>query len=126
MHRSLACVALLTLVAAPAVPAPAYTPAMFARYARALQRFNPRLSDDGARHLAAATILQADRQGLDARLLVAVIAVESSWNPSARSSAGARGLGQLMPATAAGLGVDADDPSANIAGAARHLRMLLD
>ncbi|MEO6836169.1 MAG: lytic transglycosylase domain-containing protein [Candidatus Tumulicola sp.] len=100
--------------------------AMPVLYARALQRFNPQLDDDTALDLAATTIAQADRQGLDARLLVAVIAVESRWNPTARSRAGARGLGQLMPQTAESLGVDADDPFQNISGAARQLRILLD
>lgn len=98
----------------------------FVLYARALQRFNPALDDETALDFAAATIERADREALDARLLVALIAVESGWNPAARSPAGARGLGQLMPQTAAGLGVDADDPFANIAGAAHHLRLLLD
>jgi soluble lytic murein transglycosylase-like protein len=97
-----------------------------ALYARALQHFNPRLDGETARQLAAATIEQADREGLDARLLVALIAVESRWNPAARSPAGARGLGQLMPQTAASLGVDAGDPIDNSAGAARHLHALLN
>ena len=97
-----------------------------APYARALQRFNPALDDETALILAVTTIEQADREGLDARLLVALIAVESRWNPTACSKAGARGLGQLMPRTAAGLGVDPDDPIQNISGAARQLRILLD
>lgn len=95
-------------------------------YARALQYFNPALHVDSAITLAAATIAQSDRERIDARLLVALIAVESRWNPDAVSSAGARGLGQLMPETATGLGVDARDPLQNIAGAAYHLRYLLD
>ena len=95
-------------------------------YARVLRYFNPRLEDAPARALAAVTIESADEQRIDARLLVAVIAVESRWNAQAVSAAGARGLGQLMPQTAAALGVDPDDAEQNIAGAARHLRALLD
>jgi soluble lytic murein transglycosylase-like protein len=95
-------------------------------YARALQYFNPNLQTRAAMTLAGATIAQSDRERIDARLLVAVIAVESRWNPDAESSAGARGLGQLMPQTANGLGVDAGDPQQNIAGAAYYLRCLLD
>lgn len=95
-------------------------------YARALQYFNPSLQGGTAVALATATIAQSDRERIDARLLVALIAVESRWNPDAVSSAGARGLGQLMPETANGLGVDARDPLQNIAGAAYHLRFLLD
>jgi soluble lytic murein transglycosylase-like protein len=96
-----------------------------ALYAHALQVFNPSLSGDRALLLARTTISEADAQGLDARLLVALIAVESSWNARAVSPAGARGLGQLMPATAAGLAVDPDDPLQNIHGVAVHLHGLL-
>ncbi len=95
-------------------------------YAHALQAFNPRLDDAGAASLARATIAAADENGLDARLLVALIAIESGWDPGAVSPAGARGLGQLMPATAGELGVDANDPLQNIAGVARKLRALLE
>ncbi len=55
------------------------------------------------------------------RLFVALIDQESRFNPRAGSPKGARGLGQLMPATAAALGVaDAFEPLANLRGAARH------
>ena len=95
-------------------------------YAQALEHFNPQLSAHQSLRLARCVIAQADAQGMDARLLVALIAVESSWHPHAVSAAGANGLGQLMPGTAADLGVDADDPQANIQGAARYLRALLN
>jgi soluble lytic murein transglycosylase-like protein len=96
-----------------------------ALYAHALQMFNPSLSPGESLRYARATIHEADAQGLDARLLVALIAVESSWRDDAVSSAGARGLGQLMPLTAGDLGVDPDDALANIHGVAVHLRHLL-
>ncbi len=98
---------------------------MVAMYAHALQLFNPSLTTDRAVLLARTTIREADAQGLDARLLVALIATESSWRDDAISNAGARGLGQFMPGTAAGLGVDPDDPLENIHGVAVHLRGLL-
>lgn len=100
--------------------------AVIVLYARALQYFNPHLHATAAIAFANATIAQSDRERIDARLLVALIAVESRWNPNAVSSAGARGLGQLMPETANGLGLDPGDPLQNIAGAAYHLRFLLD
>ncbi len=59
-------------------------------------------------------------------LLEAVVWQESRWRPGAVSPAGARGLAQLMPGTARQLGVDPDDPHANLEGGARYLRMQLD
>jgi soluble lytic murein transglycosylase-like protein len=59
-------------------------------------------------------------------LLVAVAEVESEMRADAVSSAGARGLLQLMPATAAELHVDPDRPAANLRGGARYLRSLFD
>lgn len=67
----------------------------------------------------------AAAQGLDPKLLHAVIAVESAYRPDARSSApggGAGGLTQLMPQTARELGVeDRFDPAENVHGGARYL-----
>lgn len=58
-------------------------------------------------------------------LIRAVIKVESDYDPRAVSYAGARGLMQLMPETARGLGVkDIDDPRENIMGGVRFLRVL--
>ena len=96
------------------------------RYAAVLRNFDPGLDDDRARRLAYRTLLEASAYRLDARLVVALVAVESSWDPTAVSSAGARGLGQLMPGTAADLRVDPDDPYGNLDGTIRHLRGLLD
>jgi soluble lytic murein transglycosylase-like protein len=95
-------------------------------YARALLAFNPQLGSEQSLRLARCVLLEADAQGLDARLLVALIAVESTWHPDAVSTAGADGLGQLMPGTAVELRVDAADPQANIHGTAVYLRALLD
>ena len=65
--------------------------------------------------------------GVDPALIEAIVANESGFNANATSSAGARGLMQLMPETAASLGVsDAYDPAQNVRGGARYLRSLLD
>ena len=69
----------------------------------------------------------AQRHGVPEQLISAVIRVESGYNARAVSRKGARGLMQLMPATAAILGVrDSFDPVENIDGGVRHLRGLLD
>lgn len=59
-------------------------------------------------------------------LFRANIAVESAFNPHARSSVGAIGLGQLMPSTADLLGVDPHDPEDNLHGSARYLLAQLE
>jgi Transglycosylase SLT domain/Domain of unknown function (DUF4124) len=60
-------------------------------------------------------------------LVRAVVQVESAFNPRARSSKGAMGLMQLMPATARQYGVmDAFNPADNIRGGVTYLRSLLD
>lgn len=59
-------------------------------------------------------------------LFRANIAVESAFNPDARSPVGAIGLGQLMPGTADLLGVDPHDPEDNLRGSARYLLAQLE
>jgi len=67
------------------------------------------------------------RYGVSAHLVRAVIASESAYNPGAVSPKGAKGLMQLMPATAKQYGVtDIFDPDQNIRGGVAHLRALLD
>jgi soluble lytic murein transglycosylase-like protein len=69
----------------------------------------------------------AQRHGLDPALLAGLVKQESGFNPNAVSPAGAQGLTQLMPGTAAGLGVsDPLDPAQALEGGAKYLREQLD
>jgi soluble lytic murein transglycosylase-like protein len=64
--------------------------------------------------------------GIPASLLVATAYEESRMDPRAESGAGARGLLQLMPATAHELRLDGSDPATNVLAGARYLRQLLE
>jgi hypothetical protein len=66
------------------------------------------------------------RHRVPPRLVAAIVAVESEFNPHAVSRRGAQGLMQLMPATAASLDVqDSFDMQENLDGGVRHLRVLM-
>ncbi|MFN3274510.1 MAG: lytic transglycosylase domain-containing protein [Paracoccus sp. (in: a-proteobacteria)] len=66
----------------------------------------------------------AQRHGIPEDLFLRLVQQESGWNPNARSHKGAMGLAQLMPGTAAKLGVNPNDPVQNLNGGARYLRMM--
>ena len=114
-------------IAAPAatttVPA---TPSTIAAYASVLHEYNPALPDWQSKDLARHLLMTAQRWHIDTNMLAAIVSVESSWHTHAVSYAGAIGLGQLMPGTAARLGVNPHDPAQNLSGAARYLRGLLE
>ena len=63
---------------------------------------------------------------LPVAMLVSMAQIESNLRPDALSPAGARGLLQLMPTTAASLAADPDEPAANVLAGARYLREMLD
>jgi soluble lytic murein transglycosylase-like protein len=64
----------------------------------------------------------AAAEGIPEDLFLNLVQQESGFNPSAKSSAGAQGYAQLMPGTAADLGVDINDPVENLRGGARYLK----
>ena len=68
----------------------------------------------------------ARRHGVPEDLFLRLVQQESGWNTRAKSHKGAIGLAQLMPGTAARLGVDPHDPHSNLDGGARYLRMMYD
>ena len=113
--------------AATAAPKPVpETPASVAAYATVLRTYNPQLPEWQSKDLARHLLISAAKWKLDTNMLAAIVTVESSWHTHAVSYAGAIGLGQLMPGTAARLGVNPRDPAENLSGAARYLRGLLE
>jgi soluble lytic murein transglycosylase-like protein len=68
----------------------------------------------------------ATKYGIPEDLFARLVQQESGWNSGAVSSAGAIGLAQLMPLTAASLGVDPTDPVENLNGGARYLKNQYD
>jgi soluble lytic murein transglycosylase-like protein len=118
---------LQTMVAqlsAPAAPAPATS---FAG-ALASAQTSPSTAPAGAGTAFGAEIdAAAASNGIDPALLKALVSQESGFDPNARSGAGAVGLTQLMPGTAAALGVtDPLDPAQSLQGGAKYLRQQLD
>ena len=85
------------------------------------------LGPDGGRRYDSVIIRHARKRGLNPRLVKAIIAVESQFKPTAVSRCGARGLMQVMPATAMdvrGKKCDLSDPETNIAVGTEYLARL--
>jgi soluble lytic murein transglycosylase-like protein len=89
--------------------------------ARAILHTNARIVQADALLLAGATVRAARTNSLPPEFLGAAILQESAYDPQALSSAGAVGIAQFMPETAAAAGVDPYDPFASIDGAAALL-----
>jgi soluble lytic murein transglycosylase-like protein len=93
----------------------------------------PQLEDSLRRALGRTILVEAEAARIDPLLVLALIEVESGWDPSALSGRGARGLMQLREPTLrrelarAGLEhEDPHDPVANVLAGVRYLRRLLD
>ena len=97
-----------------------------AEYAVFVHAVNPSLSAAQSQWLGSTLLSAATRYGIDPRIVASVVFIESRFNHQSVSSAGAEGLGQLMPETAAGLGVDPRDPLQNLMGTAWLLRLNVD
>jgi soluble lytic murein transglycosylase-like protein len=89
--------------------------------ARAILRTNPQIVPADALLLAGATVGAARAHSLPPEFLGAALLQESAYDPRALSSAGAIGIAQFMPETAADAGVDPYDPYDSIDGAAALL-----
>jgi soluble lytic murein transglycosylase-like protein len=119
-------VALSVITVAPLHASAAEVPAATAHYATVLRTINPHLQVHESLAYAQSLLADSERTQLDPNLIMALVTVESSWRQTAVSNHGARGLGQLMPATAAKLGVNPRDPSQNLSGASTYLKTLVD
>lgn len=96
-------------------------------YRNAIKSFNKKLTDNQADTIARSILGFSYQYRVDPRLVCAVILAESHFKIGATSRAGAQGLGQLMPGTAAGLGVsNAYDPVENVYGSVRYIRSMLE
>lgn len=96
-------------------------------YAKFVKDQNPKLSDKEATRIAEGVIGFSLHYKVDARLVMALILAESNFNPKATSRAGAQGLVQLMPGTAAELGVqNSYDSIDNLYGAVKLIKSHLD
>ena len=92
-------------------------------YAGFIKGQNPQLSDKQAVDIATGIIGYSIRYGVDARLITAMVMVESGFDPGATSRVGAQGLGQLMPGTARGMGItNSYDTFQNLYGTVRVIR----
>jgi soluble lytic murein transglycosylase-like protein len=89
--------------------------------ARAVLHTNSRIEPVEALHLAIRTTDAARERGLPSEFLAATLLQESAYDADAVSSAGAIGIAQFMPSTAAGIGLDPRDPEQAIDGAAALL-----
>lgn len=97
-----------------------------AQGATAVQQAEKSRSDVSDPELARTIHVAAAKYAVDPKLVSAVAEVESGGNQSAVSSAGAVGVMQLMPETAAGLGVNPYDMKSNVEGGTKYLREMLD
>ena len=95
------------------------------RIVTTIQDFNPELSEEAAIKLSGPIQANAARYGVDPLLVTALVSQESGFCQSAVSPVGATGLGQLMPETAAELGVNPKNAGENIDGCVRYLADLL-
>jgi hypothetical protein len=86
-----------------------------------IENFNQDISPDRAAELAGLIEATAGRYGVDPLLVTALVSQESAFYQSATSPVGAMGLGQLMPETAADLGVNPQDAQQNLDGCVRYL-----
>lgn len=95
-------------------------------YAYIVRWYNRSLTSTQVDAIVRSVLYYSDHYQVDPRLVMSLIAIESGFVVTARSPAGAYGLGQLMPATWQMMRVHPGDPVANIYATVRVLRGQLD
>lgn len=96
-------------------------------YAKYIIKQNPKLNWDSATKIANEVLGFGQMYGVDPRLIMAMITVESSFDTHSVSSAGAMGLGQLMPTNVHDLGISNPfDTAQNLYGSVKLLRQNMD
>lgn len=101
-------------------------PARPEAYAYIVRWYNSRLTPSQVDAIVRSVLYYSYRYSVDPELMMALIAIESGFQITARSPVGAFGLGQLMPATWQSIGIHPADPVANIYASVRVLRGNLD
>jgi len=87
--------------------------------------YNPHYTDEQVTLIAKNLVFHCLSGGIDPRLMLSLFTIESAMDTDAVSHSGAIGLGQLMPGTASGLGVNPKNVAENIQGAVTYLGSLL-
>lgn len=95
-------------------------------YASVARWYNASLQPHDVDAIVRSVLYYSNAYGIDPRLAMALIAVESGFRVTAQSPVGAYGLGQLMPATWRAMGIHPADPVANIYATVRVLKGQLD
>lgn len=95
-------------------------------HAMTLSEYIAQYNPEGADEIAGTIYQTSAEYGIDPLFMASVFYVESRFHNSAVSSAGARGIAQLMPGTADYLNVDPSDPYQNIEGGTRYMKEILD
>jgi soluble lytic murein transglycosylase-like protein len=107
---------------AAAQPKPAVVSNQAQMYAKKILQVNGKIGTSTATKIAEVVLKKSKQYGVDPRLVFAMLAQESRFNPKAVSHTGAQGLGQLMPGTARMLGVkNSFDIEQNVDGSVRYL-----
>lgn len=97
------------------------------RMQKIIRKYNSSIPQSEVDRIKIATNIYSKEQNIDPRLVLAVMARESRFDSRAVSASGAKGLGQIMPANFANLGItDAENIDQNIRGLTKYLRQKLD